>query len=72
MIIINQLIQSNILLDEENRIKIGDFGEAKSLLGTSARTLVGTIPYWSPEMINFDLNIDPKILIVITSKSDIW
>ena len=48
-------------MDEENRIKIGDFGEAKSLLGTSARTLVGTIPYWSPEMINAETMVNIKI-----------
>ena len=55
-------------MDEENRIKIGDFGEAKSLLGTSARTLVGTIPYMSPEMIKAETETN----ITITNKSDIW
>ena len=55
-------------MDGDDQIKIGDFGEAKNLMGTSARTLVGTIPYMSPEMIKAETETN----ITITNKSDIW
>lgn len=58
-------------MDEDDQIKIGDFGTAKILVGTLARSNVGTIPYWSPEMIKMhEVFCDEKI--TITSKSDIW
>ena len=55
-------------MDEDDQIKIGDFGAAKNLDGTKADTLVGTIPYMSPEMIEAETKKD----ITITFKSDIW
>ncbi len=55
-------------MGEFNQIKIGDFGAAKSLVGTTAITVVGTIPYMSPEMIK----AETKTNITITKNSDIW
>ena len=55
-------------MDEDDQIKIGDFGAAKSLVGTTANTVVGTIPYMSPEMIKAETIRN----ITITNKSDIW
>ena len=55
-------------MDGDDQIKIGDFGAAKSLVGTTANTVVGTIPYMSPEMIEAETKTDIKI----TVKSDIW
>ena len=60
-------------MDKAYQIKIGDFGTAKSLEGTLANTVVGTIRYWSPETINFDSpHHQNREKIIITNKIDIW
>ena len=55
----------NILLDEHDNVKIGDFGLAKELKSDSkfAKTYVGTPYYMSPEVIN-EQRYDER--------SDIW
>ena len=55
-------------MDGDDQIKIGDFGAAKSLVGTTANTVVGTIPYMSPEMIK----AETMGSITITKRTDIW
>ena len=53
---------------KEGKIKLGDLGEAKNYLNSTARSLRGTVIYWSPEMIQFE-EIPG---IEITPKTDIW
>lgn len=39
-----------MLLTKENVLKLADFGLAKVLIGTTGKSVVGTQPYWSPEL----------------------
>ena len=55
-------------MDEDDQIKIGDFGAAKNLVGTIPDIIIGTINYMSPEMIKAETMRN----ITITNKSDIW
>jgi serine/threonine protein kinase len=55
----------NILLDELERIKLGDLGLARNFKSmSSTSSFVGTIPYMSPEVIKQESGIDYK--------TDIW
>ena len=55
-------------MDKDDQLKIGDFGTAKYILGTTASTIIGTIHYMSPEMIKAETMGSIKI----TNKIDIW
>jgi NIMA (never in mitosis gene a)-related kinase len=55
----------NILLDELERIKLGDLGLARNFKSLSSKSsFIGTIPYMSPEVIKQESGID--------FKTDIW
>ena len=54
----------NIFIDKDYKIKIGDFGVSKQLIGTiHAKTLAGTSNYMAPEIIKGEK---------YTNKVDIW
>ena len=52
----------NIFISKEHKIKIGDFGISKQLIGTKhAKTTAGTINYMAPEILNgekYDNKVD--------------
>ena len=57
----------NILLDDNNMIKLGDLGVSKILEKTYANTFTGTWPYMSPELFKC-FHDEGKY----TAKTDIW
>lgn len=50
-IIHRDIKQSNIMVDDAGNFKLGDFGVARTLQGSSAKTRVGTEDYMAPEVI---------------------
>jgi serine/threonine protein kinase len=66
-ILIN-LISRNVFLTDEN-IKLGDFGSAKSIRNSIARTFTGTAGYMSPEMIRKYFH---NAELILDEKTDIW
>ena len=62
----------NLLLTEDNIVKICDFGISKNLKGTLARTFSGTPLYMSPEQSKgryFDEQIEYS---TYNANTDIW
>ena len=62
-IIHRDLKPKNLFLSKDNHIKIGDFGISKSIGQDLTKSQVGTIPYFSPEIVKGEN---------YNYKSDIW
>ena len=58
---------SNVFL-KKGCIKLGDLGEAKQIIGTTANTYTGTQPYMSPEMHKKYF----ERAVLINEKTDVW
>jgi serine/threonine protein kinase len=53
----------NILIDENDNLKLADFGVAKTLIASITNSQVGTINYWAPEIFKTD---------GYDQKTDVW
>jgi tetratricopeptide (TPR) repeat protein len=51
---------ANILVDDEGRARVLDFGVARSAGADQHAELVGTVPYMSPEQLGADPDVDPR------------
>lgn len=72
-IIHRDLKPENVLVDEDHRLKIADFGVSKPLLDNNPdyHTAVGTIPYMAPEVYlhqPYDKSVDGKCYLEITEE----
>ena len=62
----------NILLTQDNKVKLSDLGEAKLLKGSLAQTYVGTPLYMSPEQSKGRIYDEQIEYSTYSANTDIW